>query len=496
MTQSELSSSVNKSLLRGTAWMIGARWLTRCIGLVSMVILARLLAPEDYGLVAMAMLAYGLLETIAYAGVDLALMRQGADTRAHYDTAWTVQLIQNCVVAALLLIAAPLTAAYFSEPRAVAVIQLIALRSVIEGAQNIGIVAFRKELDFAKEFRFMLYNKLANFIVIVAAAYWFRNYWALVIGSVSASVIGLMLSYAMHPYRPRLSLAKSKEIWSFSQWLMISRVGSFLNRKADEFIVGGAAGTAAIGAYHFASDLATTPSIEVVMPMRRALFPSLAKLTSQPDQFARMVRDSFSSVAVLCFSVGFGLMAVAPEFVQVFLGPKWVETVPLIQWLAVFGAFTGLTLLLEVPLWVSGRTKWTALQTWLELAALVPAAWFAVHEFGIVGAAAARTCVAITMVPIMMHISVRAGSVSYTDLIGAVWRPLLSGALMALTLYALVLPATMSPVAAFSIKVLLGMGAFPAILIILWWASGRPTGFEASALGKASALLAGRKSVP
>ena len=159
-------SEIQKGLLSGTVWMIGARWVTRCIGLLSMVILARLLAPQDYGLMAMAMLAYGLLETIAYAGVDLALMRKGADSREHFDTAWTIQLLQGGFVALLLLVAAPLTATYFSEPRVVAVIQLIALRAVIEGAQNIGIVSFRKELDFAREFRFTLYNKVINFLVI------------------------------------------------------------------------------------------------------------------------------------------------------------------------------------------------------------------------------------------------------------------------------------------------------------------------------------------
>ncbi len=473
--------------------MIAARWLMRCIGLVSTVILARLLAPEDYGLIAMAMLAYGLLETIAYAGVDLALMRKGSDSREHFDTAWTVQLIQGAIVATLLLISAPLAAAYFSEPRAAAVIQFIALRSVIEGTQNIGTVAFRKELDFAKEFRFMLYNKLSNFVVIILAAYWFRNYWALVLASVSASIITVSLSYLMHPFRPRLSLAKAKDIWSFSQWLMIARVGSFLNRKADEFIVGGSAGTAAIGNYHLASDLATMPSNEFVMPTRRALFPSLAKLNGEPNAFARMVLDSFCAVAVLCFSVGFGLMAVAPEFVQVFLGAKWTDTVPLIQWLAVFGAFSGLTLVLEVPLWVSGRTNLAALQTWLELALLVPLAWLAVTHFGVEGAAAARALVAIAMVPVMMRISARAGSVSVGQLAGAMWRPMVSGVVMATLVLALPLPAW-SPVAVtLTIKVLLGAVLYPSVLGILWVLSGRPTGFEATALEKIAGWINARK---
>lgn len=474
--------------------MIGARWATRLIGLVSMVILARLLAPEDYGLIAMAMLAYGLLETIAYAGVDLALMRQGNDSREHFDTAWTVQLIQGSFVALLLLIAAPLIAAYFSEPRALAVVQFVALRSIIEGAQNIGIVAFRKELDFAKEFRFMLYTKLINFLVIVGAAFWFRNYWALVLGSVSASAISLVLSYAMHPYRPRLSLAKASEIWSFSQWLVIARVGSFLNRRTDEFIVGGFAGTAAIGNYHLASDLATMPSVEVVMPMRRALFPNLAKLTRTPDDFANMVLNSFSTVAVLCFSVGFGLMAVAPEVVRVLLGQKWVDTIPLIQWLAVFGAFSGLALLLEVPLWVSGRTNLAALQAWLELALLVPLAWIAVQSFGPEGAAAARAGVAAAMVPVMMYMTDRAGSVTFAQLFGSVWRPLVAAVIMATILQWLPLPGTLAVVIVLAAKVSLGAVLYPMLLGALWLMAGRPAGFEAATLGHVRELVKKRKS--
>jgi O-antigen/teichoic acid export membrane protein len=227
--------------------MIAARWAMRLIGLVSTMILARLLAPEDFGLIALALLAYGLLETLSYAGVDLALMRQGNDSREHYDTAWTIQVLQGVFIAVCLAVAAPFVAAYFDEPRAKAVIWWIALRAPIESLQNIGVVAFRKELDFAKEFRFTLISKLLGFVAVVGAALLLRNYWALVVGSIFAAVLNVWLSYRMHPYRPRWSLARFGEIWSFSQWLVISRVGSYLNRKCDEFVVGGHAGTAAMG---------------------------------------------------------------------------------------------------------------------------------------------------------------------------------------------------------------------------------------------------------
>ena len=446
-----------------------------------MLVLARLLSPDDYGLIAIALLAYGLLETISYAGVDLALMRQGNNTREHFDTAWTIQLIQGGFVAALLLIAAPLAATYFAEPRAIAVIQFMALRSIIEGTQNIGIVTFRKELNFAKEFRFTLYVKLLNFVVIVAAAIWFRNYWALVLGMVSASVISVCLSYIMHPYRPRLSLAAARQIWAFSQWLVVARVGTFLNRKADEFIVGGFAGTAAIGNYHLASDLATMPSAEVVMPIRRALFPNLSKISGQASEFSTMVLNSLSMVAALCFSVGFGLMSVAPEVVQLFLGSKWVDTIPLIQWLSVFGAFSGLVLILEVPLWVSGRTNLTAVASWGELAVLVPLAWLAVNIAGVEGAAMARAGVAAGMVPVMMYLSTRSGELRFGQLVEASWRPAAAATAMAACLLALTLPIDIPLVLRLAIKVVLGALVFPLFLLGIWWLAGRPAGFESAA---------------
>src|SRR4029079_4452217 len=100
------------------------------------------------------------------------------------------------------------------------------------------------------EFRYTVFTKISSVVVVVAAALWLRSYWALVLGSLVASVIGVAISYAMHPYRARLRCIKIREIWSFSQWLMVSRVGSFLNRKCDEFVVGGYVGTSAMGSYH------------------------------------------------------------------------------------------------------------------------------------------------------------------------------------------------------------------------------------------------------
>lgn len=489
MSDKPTNGALATDLVRGSAWMIAARWSMRLIGLVSTVILARLLTPEDFGVVAIALIIVGLLETIAYVGVDLALLRPGHDTRENYDTAWTIQLIQGAIISCALLAIAPWIGPFFSEPRATLVVQVIALRPLISGLQNIGIVAFRKELDFAKDFRFSLYIKLANFFVIVGAALLLRNYWALVIGMISSTLIEIVLSYIMHPFRPKLSLARKSELWGFSQWLIISRAGAYLTRKVDEFVVGRLLGTSAMGGYHVASELATMPTTELVMPLRRAMFPTLSKAAQDPANLERLFLLSFSAVAAVSFSVGFGLSSIATELVPIVLGAKWTSAIVPMTWLAIFGAFSALILALEMLLWVAGKTRASAAQTWLELSLLLPTVYIAAQASGIQGAAIARLAVSITVVPVMIYFASNACKIQQSRLYGAIWRPLLAGLVMTLMLHIIAASQIEPGLLMLVAKVAAGIVIYPCVLIMLWMLVGRPSGLEADLLSTGKKLL-------
>ena len=113
----ESSIRAGRELARGSAWMIGMRWAIRGVGLVSTIILARLLAPDDFGVVAMAMVAVAILESFTNTGTDLALLRNTEATREHYDTAWTLEIIQAVLLAAVLFASAPLVGGHFEDPR-------------------------------------------------------------------------------------------------------------------------------------------------------------------------------------------------------------------------------------------------------------------------------------------------------------------------------------------------------------------------------------------
>src|SRR5690349_1747934 len=133
---------LQRNLLYGSALMIAMRWSTRLLGLFSTLILVRLLTPDDFGVVAMAMVILGLLEVFTHTSVDLALIRDRDPSREHYDTAWTLEIVQAIGLAIALVVVAPWAARYFNDERVAPVIYALALRAVLGSFENIGVVAF------------------------------------------------------------------------------------------------------------------------------------------------------------------------------------------------------------------------------------------------------------------------------------------------------------------------------------------------------------------
>src|ERR1043165_5563879 len=213
--------SSKQQMLRGSIWAIGLRWSLRLTGLVSTIILARLLTPADFGLVTIASLIVGLVEVFSQIGPYAALTRHPNPTREHYDSAWTVGILLGFGLSLVTWILIPFTTAYFNEPRAATLVAVLALRTSFLGAVNIGIVNFRRDFQFSKQFRYDLYPTLISFVTTMCAAFILRNYWALVIGILTQLASSTALSYIMDPFRPRICFTKVKEIWSFSAWILL-----------------------------------------------------------------------------------------------------------------------------------------------------------------------------------------------------------------------------------------------------------------------------------
>lgn len=467
--------SPDRHMLHGSFWMILLRWTIRLIGLISTIILARLLTPSDFGVVAMAMIVVGMLEILSQSGQRLAIIRLKEPTREDYDTAWTIGVLVGLFIGAGILLIAPLTEAYFNEPDAVVVMQFLALRSVLGGFENIGIVDFRRDIRFDRFFQYNAIPKVVSFVVTLGLAWYLRNYWALAAGIITSQLTATVLGYVMHPYRPRFSLKKLPYLGSFSGWTLLKSIGNYLNRKVDEIAIGGIAGAASMGRYSVANDVAGSPSREIIEPLVAVLYSVLAKLQGQPDNLRALYLRTTGWLAIISASTSVGVTLVAPEMVAILLGPQWQDVVPLISWLALSAGTLGLGAGTYSLFDVIGKPQLGARMQWVRTAfltlAIIPVA---VLTKDIVTIAETRLVMTVIFLPALYLTAGRAAGITAGDYISALWRPLLSAAIMALIVKSIDYVFLLDGMAKLAIDVLTGALSYVGSLLILWTLSGRP----------------------
>ncbi len=185
-------------------------------------ILARLLTPTDFGLIALAMSVVKLVETLSEFGFETPLIHKRDATRDDFDTAWTLNIMLASVICTLIAVAPRSLPRFYSEPRIEAILYFVAAGHFFLAFQNIGTVQFRRQLNFKRDFALQVAQKVAMLAVTIPLAFSLRSYWALVAGMVAGNVAAVVVSYGFLPYRPRFCLRSWRELFGFSKWLQVN----------------------------------------------------------------------------------------------------------------------------------------------------------------------------------------------------------------------------------------------------------------------------------
>lgn len=484
---------------RGAAWMLLFKLAERSLGLVSTLVLVRVLAPEDFGVVAMAMSFIAAAELLTAVGFDLALVQNQKASAEHSHTAWTGNLLLGLLITCVMVASAQPIANFYGRAEVFWVVCALALGPMIGGAENIGVVAFRKELDFKKEFRFLLSKKLIGVLVVIPLALWLRSYWALVIGTLVSRAAGTAISYMVHPFRPRLSLRHMGELMRFSRWMLANNVIVLFKERTIDLVIGSMQGPRALGLFNVSNEFAQLPHTELAAPVNRALLPAFAKIQGDRDA----VHEAFvAALRVLVFAVvpaAALLHAVAPFLVPVLLGAKWLEAVPLMQILPLAGGFIAVHSLMCSLLVAHGRPDAVAWSHVFYVALLFGALLVLVPRIGVTGAAIAVLIAAIGSTPAYMYQIRRRVGVRARTLLPVVVRPVLAAGAMLLVLHVLLPGAgTTTGFAGNFMQLVLGCSvgalAYLATALALWRLAGRPAGAEKLLVDRVRALVMQRRS--
>ena len=480
-------ASLSRRIATGATWMILQRLAVRAIGLVSTMVLARLLIPADFGIVALATTFAALLDSLFEFGFDLALIHRQTTDRTHYDSAWTLSVLRGVITALLLLAIAKPMGALYADPRLVPVMMWLAVATLASGFQNVGIVEFRRDLQFDYEFRLLVRSKIVAFVVTISLAWFLRDYRALVAGIIAGKLTMLALSYAMHPFRPGFSLASGRDFLHFSKWLCLDNIVTAIKTRSDTFFVGKLAGADGLGFYALAYEISNLTSTELVAPISRVLFPGFAKMAGDRSHLAWGFVESLAIIVFVAAPMAAGIAMVSDYVVAIFLGAKWTPVVPLIQILTLYGLLS-LTSANGAALYLSlGRPDLIVWRNLPGIAVLLPALVAGIWLAGTAGAAWAMVLSAVVTCAVNFGLLHRQLQVSLGALFAGIWRPLVAAGGMAVLLGLVkdhwpmnaALGAIIIQAAALSI---LGAILYAALVLALWRLSGRPAGAERRAL--------------
>ncbi|MGH6792894.1 MAG: lipopolysaccharide biosynthesis protein, partial [Methyloceanibacter sp.] len=469
----------------------------RGIGLVSLVVLARLLVPADFGLVAIATALSGALAAMSEFGFQVALIQNQTADRRHYDSAWTLGILRGLVVAAALAACAGPLAVMFSDPRLEPILLVLAVGVVVTSLENIGVVDFRKDLQFQREFVYRALSKITSFAITVPLAIILRNYWALVVGIVAGQLAGALLSYMLCAYRPRLSFSAWRELVRFSKWLLLNSILSFVYHRTDAFVIGRFAGAGPLGLYAVAHEIASLPTTEMVAPVRAALLPGYAKLAAQGERLRSGFATTFGLIIMAAMPVAVGIGLMADPLVRLALGDRWLAAVPVLEVLAIYGVIN-VCIANTWPIFIALGRPWinTAL-TAVGVVLLVPLLLWSVQKAGIVGAAWSLVAVAALVLVCTLSAVARLLSLSPGLLLARAWRGFVAASAMTIAVVLLEGQWTQSKAQADLAALLLaciisGALVYLTTLWLLWLATGSDDDPEPEAIRLLRELLSTR----
>ncbi len=418
-------------VFQGAGWLVASRFLGRFIDFFTLLIMARILTPADFGLTALAMSCVVIVDMVLEIPVTQALVRLPHVDRTHLNTGFTLGALRGVAIALLLLAVAWPFSAINGDPRVVPVILVLALAPIARGLASPGLILFVRDLGFLRSFLLETGGKLAAFCLALATLLLGGGYWALVVNFVAAPVFGAALSYRLAPYRPALSLSRLTDFAGFLGWFTGAQLVAAATWQFDRILLGLWGGKEILGRYAVAADLSVMPTQSLIGPALQPIMAAFARIKAEDQRLRRAFLKAARFSMLVSVPCSLGIALTADLIVEVLLGPKWrgAETFLCLLSLSVmmtpyFQALYSLSLAL-------GRPEPIFRLNLFDLAIRSAAVVIGFLHFGAVGVAAGRLVAAAIMAGLYLR---EVGVLISADLASQLtnlWKIAAAGAVMA-----------------------------------------------------------------
>jgi O-antigen/teichoic acid export membrane protein len=332
--------SLAKKAVHGMAWVALSTIIVRTLRFGTQIVLARLLDPSDFGLLAIGLLAINSMGLFRELGFGAALIYKKEDS--NYTAANTAFLLLPVVASALFALAymsAPYIASFFNNATVEPIIRILSLTFVISSFGTVPSMLLEKELEFKKKVLPETVPIAGYACVAIGLALLGYGVWSMVYGQIVSAVLMAVLIWMVSNWRPTFSFdrAVARELFAYGKHILGASVVAFIITNIDNAIIGKMLGMSALGFYAIAYTISNLPATQITHLVSRVAFPTYSKLQDDRDALKHAYLKTLKYVSMLSIPAAFGIFMIAPDFVSVVLGEKWMPAVVPIQILSIFG---------------------------------------------------------------------------------------------------------------------------------------------------------------
>ena len=308
------------------------------LGMISTVVMARLLVPADFGVVAIGMTVLAIVQAVTNMSLGQALIHLDEPDDRHLDCAWTLNMLRGLLLGGIIAALGPFLADLYGDERLKLVLAIFGGSVFISGLANTKLAMLERDLLFHQRFIMQTSSKLVLVIISIAVAWQTRSYVALVAGTVASQVTQVLVSYAVAPRIPRLRLKEAGALLSFSWWLTLTEIMATINVRFEPLVIGKFLTIHTLGLFTVATNLSSLPTRETTRPLSATLFPAFRQLRDQPERLRRAYTRAQTLISAIALPCGILMAVLAKPLVLLVLGEKWSEVVPILQVLAIVAA--------------------------------------------------------------------------------------------------------------------------------------------------------------
>lgn len=475
--------SLGKKVLKGSSWLLATKLIISGLSAINVLIMARLLTPEDFGLVALASVVTNMLLGMVQIPVGQAIIKLESPTKDHFNTAFTINVIRAASLALLLFVIALPMANFYDDDRVTMLVIVFALAILVSGFSNPKFVLFEKDMRFSYLFATGTLSRFLAITISISIAFYTRSYWALVIGSLITQLLNLSFTYWFLPYKPSFSLKEKGPLLRFSVWMSLSHIINNLNWRFDQLLVGKLFGTSTLGSYNLGNELASLPTQQAASPMMRVLFPAFSQIQNAPQRFRAAYLTSTSMMYSVVLPLGFGIGCLAEPIILITVGNEWRGAIMVMELIAGTMAISCLIGASKAVAMAKGETKLIFKRDVIYL--IIKIAFLLVGYMldGLFGLLVARAIANVVMLAINFQMVSYLLSITLKDQLFAISRPLISTAVMTICLWLLPIwnidtSALPEAIGGLLISVAYGATLYTSTHFLCWWLLGKPEGIE------------------